>query len=181
MSWKRGGNSRTNYKWQGIQELYLTWIKPEHSSTELFPLALVSCDTQSLPFFCHLAPSLHTVLAETHWKPIPLELAESAALLIAYVFRHLSNISSQRATIPSFPPVTKPCTTTENTHKCQHSWETFKRTCPKAQQSLPCFLFMCQTKNTGVCTYEGKIQVDKMWSCFSRVVMICNHMEHTLL
>ncbi len=41
----------------------------------------------------------------------PLEPGASTARLMAYVLRHLSNVSSHKATIPSFPPVTKPLVT----------------------------------------------------------------------
>ena len=40
---------------------------------------------------------------------VPLDPEESDALLMAYVFRHLSNMSSHSSTTPSFPPVTNPC------------------------------------------------------------------------
>lgn len=43
-------------------------------------------------------------------KVTPLDVGERAALLMAYVFKHLSNMSSQSSTMPSFPPVTKPWT-----------------------------------------------------------------------
>lgn len=49
-------------------------------------------------------------LTKVTYEVIPLEPGDNAALLMAYVFKHLSKVSSQSATTPSFPPVTKPCT-----------------------------------------------------------------------
>lgn len=71
------------------------------------------CFVKILTLFHAILPTLmHISFINIFWKIIPLELEDNAALLIAYVFRHLSNISSQSATTPSFPPVTKPCTNT---------------------------------------------------------------------
>lgn len=39
---------------------------------------------------------------------LPLDPGAKAALLMAYVLRQRSKVSSQRATTPSFPPVTNP-------------------------------------------------------------------------
>lgn len=74
----------------------------------------------------------------------PFELVDNAALLMAYVFKHLSNISSQSSTIPSFPPVTKPC---EGTHqknyvhiKMTRYPPSLKRISPWVKKLCLCFL-----------------------------------------
>lgn len=58
----------------------------------------INCKTEH-PMECNWSVQIRTG---------PLDDGESAALFMAQVFRHLSNISSQSSTIPSFPPVTNP-------------------------------------------------------------------------